>query len=79
MSRRPWKIWPIDPCPGVIQPIVVRQREEQNLKSSLASVAGGPASWSDWKQCLVWIKTSDNAAAAIALIENIQREDLECH
>jgi len=62
---------------GVIQPIVVRQLEEQSFEI----IAGERR----WRACqLVRLETvpciiknvADNAAVAIALIENIQREDL---
>ena len=62
---------------GVIQPIVVRQLDEQSFEI----IAGERR----WRACqLVRLETvpclvknvADNAAVAIALIENIQREDL---
>ena len=62
---------------GVIQPIVVRQLEEQSFEI----IAGERR----WRACqLVRLETvpclvkdvADNAAVSIALIENIQREDL---
>ncbi|MGL4206763.1 MAG: ParB/RepB/Spo0J family partition protein [Aeromonadaceae bacterium] len=62
---------------GVIQPVVVRQLDEQSYEI----IAGERR----WRACqLVRLETvpcivknvADNAAVAIALIENIQREDL---
>ena len=62
---------------GVIQPIVVRQMDEQSYEI----IAGERR----WRACqLIRLETvpclvknvPDNAAVAIALIENIQREDL---
>ena len=62
---------------GVIQPVVVRQLDEQSFEI----IAGERR----WRACqLVRLETvpclvkdvADNAAVAIALIENIQREDL---
>ena len=62
---------------GVIQPIVVRQLEEQSFE-----IIAGERRWRacqlvrlDTVPCIIK-NVADNAAVAIALIENIQREDL---
>ena len=62
---------------GVIQPVVVRQLDEQSYE-----IIAGERRWRacqlvrlDTVPCIVK-NVADNAAVAIALIENIQREDL---
>jgi ParB family chromosome partitioning protein len=63
---------------GVLQPIVARPLDGRPLRnSSLASVVGGLPSWRVLIAYPVVVKDCfDEAAIAIGLIENIQREDL---
>jgi ParB-like chromosome segregation protein Spo0J len=63
---------------GVMQPILVRPvGAGAATRSSPASAASAPRNWPGWTRCRCWCKeVPDEAAAAMALIENIQREDL---
>ena len=63
---------------GVMQPILVRPgRAPAATRSSPASAASAPPGWPGWTRCRCSCKeVPDEAAAVMALIENIQREDL---
>ena len=63
---------------GMMQPILVRPLAARRAtRSSPASAASAPRSWPAWTSVPVLVKdVPDEAAAAMALIENIQREDL---
>ena len=64
---------------GVMQPVLVRAASGAGAatRSSPASGASAPPGWPGWTRCRCWCSdVPDEAAAAMALIENIQREDL---
>lgn len=54
------------------------KRSARGTSSLRASAAGVPHAWPGWTRCRVIIKdVTDEQAAALALIENLQREDLD--
>ena len=66
---------------GIMQPILVRRlarrRRRHATRSSPASAASARRGWRAWTSVPVLVRdVPDEAAAAMALIENIQREDL---
>jgi ParB family chromosome partitioning protein len=68
---------------GLVQPIWcgrcrrARPVKPSATKSSPASAAGAPPNWPAWTDIPAVIRdVPDEAAVAMALIENIQREDL---
>ena len=68
---------------GVMQPVLVRPLARRGAeahaasRSSPASAASARRAWPASTRCRCWFATCrDEAAAAMALIENIQREDL---
>ena len=65
---------------GLLQPIAVRPKRWAPGTSLRASAAGVPPGWRTWTRSWSSSKdVTDEQAAALALIENLQREDLDPH
>ncbi len=66
---------------GIMQPILVRKLTQGEHAGKYEIIAGNAATvlpgWQGWTVPVLVRDVPDEAAAAMALIENIQREDLE--